>query len=66
MSRANECLSLAECIDSREGIVTDLLREFSSVYAITDCERMIGAEVSKRARELDVQPGINLFPENGS
>ena len=44
----------------------DLLEEFSSVYAITDGERMIVTEVPKRARELDEQLGTNLFPEDGS
>ena len=44
----------------------DLLEEFSSVYAITDGERMIVTEVPKRARELDEQLGTNLFPKNRS
>ena len=43
----------------------DLLEEFSSVYAITDGERMIVTEVPKRARELDEQLGTNLFPKTG-
>ncbi len=44
----------------------DLLEEFSSVYAITDGERMLVTEVPKKARELDEQLGTNLFPKNGS
>ena len=44
----------------------DLLEEFSSVYAITDGERMIVTEVPRRARELDEQLGTNLFPKNES